>query len=144
METAHVLSIRYSPFAIRPSLNNHQRFAEFDRLAVLDKNLRHRAGARRWNLVHRLHGFDDQERLSDRNLGADLDERLGTGLRRPIGGADHRRGHHTRMFGEILRRRPRYRCRPPPDVGRAPLTAPALPMPPAALAQNSPASMQRY
>src|SRR6266436_4521080 len=38
----------YSLFAIRhsPLLNYYQRFAEFDRLAVLDKNLRHGARAR--------------------------------------------------------------------------------------------------
>src|SRR5260370_39403234 len=87
-------NIRYSLLALL--LNNHQRLAEFDRLAVLDQNLRHRAGARRWNLGHRLHGLDDQQRLSDRNLGADLDERLRTGLRSPVGGADHRGGHRTR------------------------------------------------
>src|ERR1700688_2950418 len=92
-------TIRYSPLA--PLLNNHQRLAEFDRLAVLDENLRHGARARRRNLVHRLHRFDDQKRLSDRHLGADFDERLGAGLRRPIGGADHRRGHHARMLGEV-------------------------------------------
>ena len=32
---------------------------------------------------------------------ADLDEWLGAGRRREIGGADHRRGQHARMFGEI-------------------------------------------
>src|SRR6187200_3276249 len=86
-----VSSASYSPFAIRhshlttrhsPLFNNHQRLAELDRLAVLDENLRYRARARRRNLVHRLHGFDDQERLSDRDLGADLDKRLGAGLGR--------------------------------------------------------------
>ena len=35
------------------------------------------------------------------DLAADLDERLGAGLGRPIGGADHRRGDHARMFAEI-------------------------------------------
>src|ERR1700692_620854 len=44
-------AIRYSPFAL---FNNYQRLAEFDRLAVLDEDLRHGAGARRWNLGHRL------------------------------------------------------------------------------------------
>src|ERR1700730_11291492 len=94
-------------FALAPQddgvwlFNNHQRLAEFDRLAVLDKNLRHRARARRWNLVHRLHRFDDQKRLPDRHLGADFDERFGAGFGGPIGGADHRRGHHARMFCDI-------------------------------------------
>ena len=40
----------------------------------------------RGNLVHRLHRFDDQQRLSDRHLAADFDERLGAGL----GGPDRR------------------------------------------------------
>src|SRR6185312_4344645 len=71
--------------------NDHERLAEFDRLAVLDEYLRHRTCARRWDLVHRFHRFDDQQRLSGRYLGADIDERLGAGLRRPIGGTDHRR-----------------------------------------------------
>src|SRR5258707_7686676 len=90
-------------FAIRhsPLLDNYQRFAEFDRLAVLDENLRDGAGARRWNLVHRLHGFNDQQSLADRYLAADFDERLGAGLGRPIGGADHRRGHHAPGLGDI-------------------------------------------
>src|SRR5450756_2539258 len=84
----------YSPFATRhsPLFYNHQRLADFARLAVLDENLRHGARARRRNLVHRLHRLDDQKRLSDRHLGADFDERLGAGLRGPIGRTDHRRG----------------------------------------------------
>ena len=41
------------------SLDDHQRLAEFHRLAVLEQNLDHAAGARRWYLVHGFHGFDD-------------------------------------------------------------------------------------
>src|SRR5580700_10074679 len=93
MAGAGLFAIRYSPFALL--LNNHQRLAEFDRLAVLDENLRHGARACGWNLVHRFHGFDDQQRLTDRDLAADFDKRLGAGLGRPIGGAHHRRGHHA-------------------------------------------------
>src|SRR5579872_7269431 len=52
-----LFAIRYSLFAL---LDYHQRFAEFDRLAVLDEDLRHGAGARRGNLVHGLHRLDDQ------------------------------------------------------------------------------------
>src|SRR5215475_2505831 len=40
------------------SFDDHQRLAELDRLAVLDENLRHGAGARGGDLVHRLHRFD--------------------------------------------------------------------------------------
>src|ERR1700704_3410028 len=91
----------YSLFATRhsPLLNDYQRLAEFDRLAVLDENLRHCAGTRRGYLVHCFHRFDNQQGLPRRHLAADLDERLGAGLRRPIGRADHRRGHHARMLG---------------------------------------------
>src|ERR1700722_17556601 len=89
-------AIRYSPFALL--LNDHQRFTEFDRLAVLDENLRHGARARGWNLIHRLHRFDDQQRLSDRYLGADFDKGLGAGLGSPIGRAHHRRGHRSGML----------------------------------------------
>src|SRR5580698_7930783 len=62
MEEVDRFPIGYWPLPIRPLFNNHQWFAEFDRLAVLDQNLRHGAGARRRDLVHRLHRFDDQER----------------------------------------------------------------------------------
>src|SRR3954466_6461212 len=51
---------RYSPFAIR-LLNDHQWLAELDRLAVFDKDLRHRAGARRRNLVHGFYCFHYQQ-----------------------------------------------------------------------------------
>src|SRR6185312_17454768 len=34
-------------------LDDHQRLAELDRLGILDQDARHRAGARRRNLVHR-------------------------------------------------------------------------------------------
>jgi hypothetical protein len=47
---------------------------------------RHRAGARRRDLVHRLHRLDDQQRLAGRHLAADLDERLARRAR----GADRR------------------------------------------------------
>src|SRR5438477_12667411 len=55
------------------SLDDHQRFAEFHRLAILEQYLRHRTGARRGNLVHCLHRFDDQERVTGRDLAADVD-----------------------------------------------------------------------
>src|ERR1700747_1753000 len=44
-EQIQIKTIRYSPFAIR-LLNNYQRLAELDRLAVLDEDLHHRARAR--------------------------------------------------------------------------------------------------
>src|SRR5262245_47148613 len=44
-------------------LNNHQRLAELDRLAVGDQHLRYHAGLRGRNVVHGLHGLDDEQRL---------------------------------------------------------------------------------
>src|SRR5690348_10256545 len=41
-------AIRHPLLTIRLLLNNHERLAELDGLAVLDENLRHRAGTRRW------------------------------------------------------------------------------------------------
>ena len=49
-------------------------FAIFDRLAILDEDLGHLAGPRRGDLVHRLHGLDDEQRLACLHFGADLDE----------------------------------------------------------------------
>src|SRR6185437_1333100 len=43
------------------SFDDYQRFAELDRLAVLEQDLDHRARARRRNLVHGLHRFDDHQ-----------------------------------------------------------------------------------
>src|ERR1700761_1110086 len=82
-------------------LDDDEWFAELDRLAVFDEDLRHGPGARRGDLVHGLHRFDDQQRLARGDAAADLDEGFGAGLGRPIGGADHGRGHHARMVGEV-------------------------------------------
>src|SRR5580700_8674337 len=48
----------------RTSVDHHQRLAELDRLAVLDQDLAHRAGARRRDLVEGLHGLDEQDALA--------------------------------------------------------------------------------
>ena len=56
----------------------------FDRLAVLDQDLRDLAGARRGDLVHRLHRLDDEQGLALASPScADLDEgrRPGSGAR---------------------------------------------------------------
>src|SRR5947207_1269927 len=63
---------------IRPlSLDDEKRLTEFDRLAVLDQDLRDAAGLVGLDLVHDLHGFDDADGLAFLDLRADLDERLG-------------------------------------------------------------------
>src|SRR5690606_24051600 len=46
-----------------PLLDHEKRLAEFDRLAVIDENARELAGTRRRNVVHGLHGLDDEDRL---------------------------------------------------------------------------------
>src|SRR5262245_59383973 len=84
------------------SLDDHQRLAVFDRLSILDEDLRDAPGPRRGNLVHGLHRFDDQHRLAGTDLAADLDIGARSRLRCEIGGADHRRGHGARMFREIV------------------------------------------
>src|SRR5690606_11143089 len=53
--------------------DHHQRFAILHRLGVLDQDGLDHAGARRGNLVHRLHGFDDEQRLPLFHRLADLD-----------------------------------------------------------------------
>ena len=68
--------------------------------------------ARRRNLIHRLHRFDDQQRLAGLHRLADIDERPRAGRGREIGGADHRRRHRARMLGRDRRRRAgSHRCR---------------------------------
>src|ERR671933_2219324 len=54
------------------SLDDDERLAVFDRLAVLEQDRRNGAGARSRNGVHRLHGLDDEQRLALPNLGADF------------------------------------------------------------------------
>src|ERR1700739_934525 len=74
---------------LQVSFDDHQRLAEFDRLTVLDQDLHDRAAAWRRNLVHRLHRFDDEERVAARDAAANLD--IGARAR---GGADIGGAHH--------------------------------------------------
>ncbi len=58
---------RFGPanaWSLAPSFDDDQRLAEFHRLAVLEQNLDHSAGARRRNLVHGFHRFDDEQRIA--------------------------------------------------------------------------------
>src|ERR1043166_3215305 len=79
-------------------LDDHQRLAELDGLTVLEQDLRHGAGARRRDLVQRLHRLDDEQRVADLRPRAEVDERLDAGLGRPIGRAHHGREHDARML----------------------------------------------
>src|SRR5271154_3738471 len=91
------------------SLDDHQRFAVFDRLTILDQNLNNRARTRRGNLIHRLHRFDDNQGLAGLYLAADLDEGPLPRGRAAVGRADHRRGDKPWMLRRLDRQ---YRRRP--------------------------------
>src|SRR5215470_6599290 len=93
-------------------LDHRKRLAIFDRLTILDEDCDDRAGAGGGDLVHGLHGFDNEQRLTCRHARAYFDERRRTRLRRAIGGADHRRGHGSRVNDELTRTR-----RGGPDIG---------------------------
>src|SRR5882672_2172302 len=55
------------------SLDDHERLAVFHPQAVLDQNLRNRAAARRGDLVHGLHRFDGEGRISRSQAAAAVD-----------------------------------------------------------------------
>ena len=55
-------------------LDRHEGLAVFDRPAVLDVDVGDLPAARRMDLVHRLHRFDDEEGLALLHGGADVDE----------------------------------------------------------------------
>src|SRR5437667_4993983 len=46
------------------SFDDQERLAVLDRLSVLEQDLEHRSATGRGNLIHRLHGFDDEKRLA--------------------------------------------------------------------------------
>src|SRR5262245_64578241 len=98
------LAIRIlSNIAPRSALLDHrQRLAIFDRLPILDKDGDDGAGAGRGDLVHGLHGLDNEQGLSRCHLRSDFDEGRRAGLGGAIGGADHRRGHGAGMNDELL------------------------------------------
>src|SRR6476469_5586243 len=93
-----LLTLRHSRVA---SLDDHERLAVFDRLTVLDQDLGHRARTWRGNLIHRLHRFDNDQRLARLDLAPDLDEGPRAGGRADIGRADHRRRDDAGMLRRV-------------------------------------------
>ena len=96
--------------------------------------------AGRGDLVHGLHGLDDEQRLALAHRLADLDEGLGIGRGRQIGGADHRRGDGiARLVGGGCACRPR-RSASRQDSGRggAARARPHRPAPSASGARRAP------
>src|SRR5215470_18187971 len=87
------------------SFDDHERLAKLDRLTVFDQNLGHCAGAWSRDVVHGLHGFDDEQCLARPHAAADFNEGPGAWLRPHIGRADHGRCDGARMLGRIDRRR---------------------------------------
>src|SRR5688500_5557222 len=62
-------------------LDDDERFAELDRLPILDEDLDDPAALGRGDRVHSLHGLDDHQGLAGRDCVADLDELRGVRLR---------------------------------------------------------------
>src|SRR5512144_2288755 len=83
-------------------LDDGERLGIFDGLAVIDEDREHGAGMRSRDMVHGLHGLDDEDGLARGNLGAGFDERRGAWLRRAIGGADHGRVHRAGVMTLLL------------------------------------------
>src|SRR3954452_1160979 len=69
-------------------LDDHEDFAELDRLAVGDQDVLHGAGDRRLDRVHHLHRFDDEDGLALVHAVARLHEGRGPWLGREIRRAD--------------------------------------------------------
>src|SRR3954447_22962223 len=82
--------------------DDHERLIELDRLAVRNKDLLHHSPLRSRDRVHHLHRFDDQQSVAGFDRIANLDERLGAGLGRQKGRADHRR--FDAFAGDLLGR----------------------------------------
>ncbi len=75
------------------SFNKKQRLAVLDRLRVFDQHFANHAVNVGADLVHQLHRLDDANCLPDGDLLAFFDEWFGTGGRRAVKRADHRRGN---------------------------------------------------
>src|ERR1700691_5218422 len=79
------------------SLDDHQRLAVFDRLAILDQDLNDFPRARSGDLVHGFHRFDDHQCFAGFHLAADVDKRVRARRGTEISRTDHRRHNESRM-----------------------------------------------
>src|SRR5262249_29412070 len=86
------------------SLDDHQRVAELDRLAIPDPNLDDRPRARGGDLGYWLYRLAEEERVAGLHAAANFDEGFGARLGSDISGADHGRSDHAWMLGGIERR----------------------------------------
>src|SRR5574343_1149356 len=96
------------------SADHEQRFAEFDRLAVIDEDGLDDARGIGFDFVEQLHGLDDAQRVALLDGLTDLHEGIGTRRRRTVEGTDHRRlddvaFRHVVLVVQIDRRRSRCR-----------------------------------
>src|SRR5262245_51246877 len=96
---------------LRALLDNDKRLAELHRMAIADQDGRDGASLRRRNVIHGLHGFDNQDGLALSDPGPDVDEGSSSRFGRQVGRADHRRLDAAGMLAGILRHRLRRRPR---------------------------------
>src|SRR5690606_3243633 len=86
-----------------PLLDDDEWLAVFDRLGILEQDTRDGARAMCGDLVHRFHGFDDQQGLAFTHLGADGNKGSLAGFGRTVGGADHGGGQGARVGSQVFR-----------------------------------------
>ena len=93
--TAYTFGRRYPtarwPGTTRNLFDDEQRLAIFNRLAVVDENLRDGAADFRLDFIQQFHRLDDAERVAWLDCRPLLDERGCAGTGRSIEGAHHRR-----------------------------------------------------
>src|SRR5215510_9176147 len=83
-------------------LDDDQRLPELDGLAVGDQDTGDHPGLWGRNVVHGLHGLDDEERLPLGDTRAHRSERRGTGLGGKVCDAHHGRTHAARVLAGIV------------------------------------------
>src|SRR3954463_9330875 len=80
-------------------IDPEENLSEFDRLAVLHRDLAHNPGELCLDLVHDLHGFDDADGLARGHPAPDFDVGFGAGLRSLVECPHHRRADFLEVGG---------------------------------------------